>query len=214
MSDRKLTEDKFNNRLTKFAPFISPNPVTSCNPVQRYPKIDKTSFISPFSSVIGDVRIKDNVYVAPNAAIRADEGTPFYIGSNTNLQDGVILHGLLKQFVTVKDKAYSIYIGNNVSVGHDALIHGPCYLGNHMFIGFKAIVYNAIIGKGSFVSYNAVITNGVRIAPNRFVPPGADIDTQEKADRLRRVTEEEREFAREVQHVNQEFPASYKALFS
>ncbi|WPF77325.1 LbetaH domain-containing protein [Bacillus velezensis] len=108
MSDRKLTEDKFDNRLTKFAPFISPNPVTSFNPVQRYPKIDKTSFISPFSSVIGDVRIKDNVYVAPNAAIRADEGTPFYIGSNTNLQDGVILHGLLKQFVTVKDKAYSI----------------------------------------------------------------------------------------------------------
>ncbi|UIL73809.1 hypothetical protein LXH20_08960 [Bacillus velezensis] len=70
----------------------------------------------------------------------------------------------------------SAYIGNNVSVGHDALIHGP--LGNHTFIGFKAIVYNAIIGKGSFISYNAVITNGVRIAPNRFVPPGADIDTQ------------------------------------
>lgn len=75
-------------------------------------------------------------------------------------------------------------------------------------------MYNAIIGKGSFVSYNAVITNGVRIAPNRFVPPGAGIDTQEKADRLRRVTEEEREFAREVQRVNQEFPPSYKALFS
>ncbi|CDG25992.1 hypothetical protein [Bacillus velezensis] len=53
---------------------------------------------------------------------------------------------MLKQFVSVKDKAYSIYIGNNVSVGHDALIHGPCYLGNHTFIGFKAIVYNAIIG--------------------------------------------------------------------
>ncbi|UQX48273.1 hypothetical protein [Bacillus velezensis] len=63
----------------------------------------------------------------------------------------------------------SAYIGNNVSVGHDALIYGPCYLGNHTFIGFKAIVYNAIIGKGSFVSYNAVITNGVRIAPNQFV---------------------------------------------
>ncbi|WP_237585661.1 LbetaH domain-containing protein [Bacillus velezensis] len=48
----------------------------------------------------------------------------------------------------------SAYIGNNVSVGHDALIHGP--LGNHTFIGFKAIVYNAIIGKGSFISYNAL----------------------------------------------------------
>ncbi|MFT3654564.1 Carnitine operon protein CaiE [Bacillus sp. B01(2024)] len=215
MSDRKLTEENLDNHQpANFAPFISPNPVTSFNPVRRYPKIDKTSFISPFSSVIGDVRIKDNVFVGPNAAVRADEGTPFYIGSNTNLQDGVILHSLLKQFVSVKDRAYSIYIGNNVSVGHDALIHGPCYLGNHTFVGFKAIVFNAIVGKGSFISYNAAITNGVRIAPNRFVPPGADIDTQEKADRLRRVTEEEREFAREVQRVNQEFPASYQALFS
>ncbi|MED0773200.1 hypothetical protein P4T16_14285 [Bacillus siamensis] len=56
------------------------------------------------------MRIKDNVYVGPNAAVRADEGTPFYIGSNTNLQDGVILHGLLKQFVSVKDRAYSISV--------------------------------------------------------------------------------------------------------
>ncbi|MEC0952463.1 MULTISPECIES: hypothetical protein [Bacillus] len=79
MSDRKLTEDKFDNRLTEFAPFISPNPVTSFKPVQRYPKIDKTSFISPFSSVIGDVRIKDNVYVAPNSAIREMKEHPFIL---------------------------------------------------------------------------------------------------------------------------------------
>ncbi|MCR4371771.1 hypothetical protein NUG14_11765 [Bacillus amyloliquefaciens] len=45
---------------------------------------------------------------------------------------------MLKQFVSVKDKAYSIYIGNNVIVGHDDLIHGPCHLGNHTFIGRKA----------------------------------------------------------------------------
>ncbi|WP_332275289.1 hypothetical protein [Bacillus velezensis] len=96
MSDRKLTEDKFDNRLTKFAPFISPNPVTSFNPVQRYLKIDKTSFISLFSSVKGDASLS-----SAKCAIRA-------IGSNTNLQEGVILHDLLKQFVSVKDKAYSM----------------------------------------------------------------------------------------------------------
>lgn len=58
MSDKKLTGEKFDNhRLTKFLPFISPNPVTSCNPVQRYLKIDKTSFISLFSSVKGDASL-------------------------------------------------------------------------------------------------------------------------------------------------------------
>ncbi|EOO20039.1 hypothetical protein [Bacillus cereus] len=208
-----MTKRNCGSHNKSFAPFISPNPITSFNPIQRYPKIDKTAFISPFSSVIGDVRIKDNVYVAPNVSVRADEGTPFYISSNTNLQDGVILHGLLNKFVSVHDKEYSIYIGKKVSVAHGALIHGPCYIGNKVFVGFKAIVYNAIIGEGTVISYNAVVTNGVRVAANRFVPPGANIDTQEKANALIRVPKDEEEFAREVQRVNQEFPASYNLLF-
>ncbi|EOO15714.1 MULTISPECIES: hypothetical protein [Bacillus] len=208
-----MTKRNCRSHNKSFAPFISPNPITSFNPIQRYPKIDRTAFISPFSSVIGDVRIKNNVYVAPNVSIRADEGTPFYISSNTNLQDGVILHGLLNKFVSVDDKEYSIYIGKKVSVAHGALIHGPCYIGNKVFVGFKAIVYNAIIGEGTVISYNAVVTNDVRVSANRFVPPGANIDTQEKANALIRVPKDEEEFAREVQRVNQEFPASYNLLF-
>jgi carbon dioxide concentrating mechanism protein CcmM len=196
-----------------FEPFISPNPVTSFNPVQHYPKIDKTAFISQFSSVIGDVTLRNNVYVAPNVSIRADEGTPFYIGTNTNLQDGVILHGLLNRRVSVGDESYSIYLGNEVTIAHKALVHGPCFIGDKTFVGFDAIVYNAIVGKGSFISNNAVITNGVRIAPNRFVPPGAHIDSQEKADALSKVPRDSKEFAYEVQRVNQEFPASYHLLF-
>lgn len=54
------------NHSCCFESFISPNPITSFNPVQRYPKIDKTAFVSQFSSVIGDVTINNNVYVAPN----------------------------------------------------------------------------------------------------------------------------------------------------
>ena len=195
-----------------FKPFISPNPVTSFNPVERYPTIDDTAFISQFSSVIGDVYIRDNVYIAPNVTVRADEGTPFHIGSNVNLQDGVILHGLVDRRFPVGKRSYSIFIGNEVTVAHGALVHGPCFIGNNVFVGFKAIVYNAMVENGSFISYNAVVTNGVRIAPNRFVPPGAHIDTQEKADALSRVPNDSREFAIEVQRVNQEFPASYHLL--
>lgn len=201
-----------NNHSHCFAPFISPNPITSFNLVQRYPKIDKTAFISPFSSVIGDVTIRNNVFVAPNVSIRADEGTPFYIGANTNIQDGVILHGLLNKRISVGKKKYSIFIGNKVSIAHGALVHGPCYIADNVFVGFNAIVYTAIVGRGSFISYNAVVTNGVRIPPNRFVPPGANIDSQEKADALSRVPNDSREFAQEVQRVNQEFPASYHLL--
>ena len=202
-----------NNSTHCFKPFISPNPITSFNPVQISPKIHKSAFISPFTSVIGDVVIRKNVYVAPLVSIRADEGTPFYIGSNTNLQDGVILHGLLNKFVNVDEKEYSIFISREVSVAHGALVHGPCYIGEKVFVGFKAIVYDAIVERGAFISNNAVVTNGVHIAENRFVPPGAYIDSQQKADALSRVPADSKEFAKEVQRVNQEFPASYHLLF-
>ncbi|NRD79084.1 carbonate dehydratase [Bacillus sp. BRMEA1] len=195
-----------------FKPFISPNPRTTFNPVSRYPKINKTAFISPFSSVIGDVAIRRNVYVAPNVSIRADEGTPFYIGTNTNLQDGVILHGIVNKQIYVDGKGYSIFIGREVSIAHGALVHGPCYIGDKVFVGFNSIVYDAIVGEGVFIAYNAVVTNGVRIRPNRFVPPGANIDSQEKADALMPVPTDSREFAQAVQRVNQEFPASYHLL--
>jgi carbonic anhydrase/acetyltransferase-like protein (isoleucine patch superfamily) len=193
--------------------FAGPNPVTSFNPVSVVPKIDPSAFIGPFSVVIGDVTIAENVFVAPNASIRADEGTPFYVGKNTNLQDGVILHGLQEGRVRVNGRSYSIFIGENVSCAHGCIIHGPCRIGDDVFVGFHAIVYNAIVGAGSFVSTNALVTGGVILAPRRYVPAGAVIDTQAKADALGLVPQSQEEFAEEVQHVNQEFPAAYSILF-
>ena len=204
--------EKWDSDSDCFQPFISANPITSFNPVKRYPTISDTAFLSPFSSVIGDVFIWDNVYIAPNVSVRADEGTPFHIGSNVNLQDGVVLHGLLDKRISVEGRSFSIFIGNEVTIAHGALVHGPCSIGSNVFVGFKSIVYNAIVEKGAFISYNAVVTNGVRIAADRFVPPGAHIDTQEKADSLSHVPKDNEEFAIEVQRVNTEFPASYNIL--
>lgn len=195
--------------INAFVRFLAPNPVTSFNPAITQPKISDTAFISPFVSVIGDVTIEDNVFVAPTASLRADEGFPFFIGRNTNIQDGVILHGLRDQRFKVNGKRLSIFIGEGVTVAHGAIVHGPVAIADDVFIGFKSIVFNAIVGKGSFISSDAVVTNGVRIAPNRFVPPGATIDTQEKADALRPVPADREEFAREVREVNREFPAAY-----
>ncbi|WP_336775733.1 carbonate dehydratase [Paenibacillus sp. MMO-58] len=196
-----------------FARFISPNPVTSINPVQRFPYIRPTAYVSPFTSVIGDVRICDNVYVAPSAALRADEGTPFFIGSNSNIQDGVILHGLANQGIEVCGKSYSIFIGKRVSIAHGAIIHGPCLIEDDVFVSFKAIVFNAEVGRGSYVSMDAIVTNGVRIPAGRFVPPGAHIDTQAKADSLGPVPKSSEEFAQQVIRINTEFPPSYNAMF-
>ncbi|PLS00998.1 carbonate dehydratase [Neobacillus cucumis] len=193
--------------------FIGTNPPTSINPNPIFPKIKKNAFLSPFTFVVGDVTILDNTYIAPFVSIRADEGTPFYIESDCNLQDGVILHGLKNKYVEVNGKNYSIYLGKRVSCAHGSLIHGPCEIGQDVFIGFKATVYNAFVGAGCFISTDAVVTGGVTLKPNSFVPPGAHIDTQAKANRLVKVPKNEEEFAKEVQRVNQEFPSAYSVLF-
>lgn len=199
--------------LNLYTYFVSANPPTSFNPKSSTPKINQTVFLSPFSFIIGDVTIGAQTFVGPFVSIRADEGTPFYIGNKSNLQDGVILHGLQNEHYQVNGKNYSIYISDGVSCAHGSLIHGPCVIENGVFVGFKAIVYKAWIGEGSFIANGATVTNGVRIGKNRFVPPNATIDTQEKADSLGEVPKNEEEFAKEVQRVNSEFPPAYSLYF-
>ena len=195
------------------AHFIAPNPPTLINPKSICPCIHSTAYVGPFSSVIGDVTIGENVFIAPNVSIRADEGTPFYIGSHTNIQDGVILHGLQYGRVLHNGTEYSIYIGNEVSCTHGCIIHGPCKLEDRVFIGFHSIVLNAVIGEGSYISTNALVTGGIRVGRNRYVPSGAIIETQDQADALGPVPESQEEFAEEVQHVNQQFPSAYSFQF-
>ena len=193
--------------------FIGANPPTSFNPYSVYPVIAQSAFISPFTFIIGDVTIGKQTFIAPFVSIRADEGTPFFIGNRSNLQDGVIIHGLKGEHYIVKGNKYSVYIGDEVSCTHGSLIHGPAVIENKVFIGFKAIVYGAWIGEGSFIANGATVTNGVRLRENSFVPPNATIDTQEKANSLSSVPKTDAEFSREVQRVNTEFPPAYSLYF-
>lgn len=199
--------------LNLFVRLVGSNPPTTFNPQVRYPTIHPTAFVGPFAAVIGDVRIGANVFIAPSVTLRADEGTPFFVGANTNLQDGVILHGLMGETVAVNGEPFAIYIGEGVTCAHGALVHGPCFVGSGGFIGFKSIVFNAVLEEGVYVGTDAVVTNGVHVARGRFVPPGAVIDSQAKADALSPVPASQEEFAHEVQRVNREFPAAYSLHF-
>ncbi|MBI6873256.1 carbonate dehydratase [Clostridium aciditolerans] len=193
--------------------FVTSNPPTSFNPISTYPTIDKTAFIGPFSSIIGDVRINKEVFIGCNVTIRADEGTPFHIGNKTNIQDGVILHGLKNMRFTVNDKQYSIYIGNEVSAAHGALIHGPCIVGNNTFVGFNAIVFNSIVEDGCYIDLGAIVTNGVRIPAKSYIPVGAVIDTQEKANALKNISEANENFSENVVKANIELSQAYSLKF-
>ena len=173
------------------------------------PKIHSTAFVHPTSQVIGDVELAANVIVAPGTSIRADEGTPFYIGENTNLQDGVVVHGLEQGRVIGDDqKKYSVWIGSNASITHMVLVHGPAYIGDDCFVGFRSTVFNARLGAGCIVMMHALIQD-VEIPPGKYVPSGAIITNQQQADRLPDLQAQDQQFAHHVVGINQSLRTGY-----
>jgi carbon dioxide concentrating mechanism protein CcmM len=174
------------------------------------PQIHSSAYIYSDINVIGDVRIGENVMIAPGTSIRADEGTPFSIGARTNIQDGVVIHGLEQGRVIGDDgKDYSVWVGGSTSITHMALIHGPAYVGDNCFIGFRSTVFNARVNKGCIVMMHALIQD-VEIPPGKYVPSGAVITTQQQADRLPNVQAADVEFASHVIGINQSLRSGYR----
>jgi carbon dioxide concentrating mechanism protein CcmM len=159
--------------------------------------------------VIGNVVIRRNVFVAPGASIRNDTDHPIYIDSNANIQDCAAVTGLAGADIVNGNHRYAVYIGRGVSCASGCVVYGPCKIGNCVYVGARAVLSDASVGDGCFISPGAVITDGVRIGMNRFVPPGAVIDTQDKANRLSRVSSSQTEQAREMQKANQELAQAY-----
>jgi SulP family sulfate permease len=176
--------------------------------VSETPWIHPSSYVHPNATLIGRIFVDRGVHVAAETSVRADEGTPFFIGNRTNLQDGVVLHALKGKHVQVRGTKWAIYIDEQVSVAHQALIHGPCYIGAHTFIGFKAIVHDAVVGEECFVGIGAVVV-GVKVPDGKFVPHGTIVDTQEKANNLPPATEAHHEFNEDVVDVNQGLAQAY-----
>ena len=118
--------------------------------------IDKSVYIADGAKVVGDVEIGKNSSVWFNAVIRADSDN-VKIGENSNVQDNAVVH-------TSKD--FGVRIGDNVTIGHGAIVHG-CTVEDNVLIGMGAIVLdgaviekNCIIGAGSLVTQTKVIPAG------------------------------------------------------
>jgi carbon dioxide concentrating mechanism protein CcmM len=186
-----------------------PAPPTPWSQQVVEPEIDPSVYIHPLTNVIGDVRIGRQVHIAPGVSIRADEGMPFHIGANVNIQDGVVIHGLEQGRVTGDDgEPYSVWISDNASITHMALIHGPAYVGKGCFIGFRSTVFNARMGDGCIVMSHALIEN-VEVPAGKYIASGSVIIHQQQADRLPDVQETDSKFARHVISINQKLRQGY-----
>jgi len=123
----------------------------------KTPQIAPTAFVSEAAYVIGDVQIGENSSVWPGAVIRGDFAS-IRIGNNSQIEDNCVVHG-----------AGSIVIGDNVHIGHGAVIH--CLrIGNNVLIGMKAtLLDNVVIGNSCVVAANSLVSPGMRIADDSFV---------------------------------------------
>ncbi len=199
--------------------FVGSNVLTSFNPDINKPVVAKSAFIHQIGSVIGDVTLGERVYVAPTASVRGDEGQGLYIGDESNIQDGVVMHGLEtfddgkpieKNQIEYNGKRYSVYIGSRVSLAHQSQVHGPAMVDDDTFIGMQALVFKSTIGKGVVVEPGAKII-GVKVPSGRYVPTGTILTKQADADTLPEITESYsfREINLAVVHVNTQLADGY-----
>lgn len=198
------------------------NVLTTFNPDVNTPVLETSSFVDPRASVIGDVTLGREVYVAPFASIRGDEGQPISVGDETNVQDGVVIHALEtvaggmpvpNRTYQVDGKEYAVYIGKRVSLAHQSQVHGPARVDDGVFVGMQALVFKSSVGAGSVIEPGAKLI-GVNLPAGRYVPAGSVVTDQAVADKLPLITPQY-PFAQlndAVVHVNTSFARGYGAV--
>ena len=118
------------------------------------PRIDKTVFVAETAAIVGDVEIAANSSIWFGVVVRGDVND-IKIGCNTNIQDNSVIH--------VTTDGQGCYIGDNVTVGHMAMLHA-CSIESTAFVGLKACVMDdVVIESGAMVAAGALVTPGKRI---------------------------------------------------
>ena len=200
---------------------IGKNVVTDFSSRVSEPDIDPSTYVHPLASVIGNVHLGRNIMVSPTASIRGDEGQPLFVGDDSNVQDGVVIHALetemngqpvTKNLCEVDGRSYAVYVGNRVSLAHQVQIHGPAVVRDDTFVGMKSLIFKSVVGKNCVIE-PGVILMGVRVADLRYVPAGSVVKTQTEADALPEITSEYpmKEMNRGVVHVNKGLARGYLA---
>ena len=126
----------------------------------RHVKTDGDDYwIAPGAQVMGEVTLGAGANIWFGTVVRGDND-PITIGAGCNVQDGCILHA---------DPGFPMTVGENVSVGHNAMLHG-CTVGDGSLIGIGAVVLNgAKVGRGCLIGANALVTEGMDIPDGSLV---------------------------------------------
>ncbi len=127
----------------------------------KTPQIDAAAFISEAAYVVGDVVIGAGCSVWPGAVVRGDTGR-VVIGANTAIEDNCVVH-------SSKPGAGDIFIGDNVNIGHGAVVHSR-RIGHNVLIGINAtILHDAVIGDYCLIGAGCVVSEGMVVPDGSFV---------------------------------------------
>ena len=138
------------------------------------PTFGTDCFIAENATIVGDVKMGDNCSIWFNAVIRGDVNS-IRIGNKVNIQDGACIHCTYQKTVTT--------IGNNVSIGHNALVHG-CTLEDNVLIGMGAIVMDGVV-----VGSNSIVGAGAVVLEKTIIPPGS-VYAGNPARKIKDISEE------------------------
>lgn len=126
---------------------------------EHAPEIDASSFVADSATLVGKVSLHANTSVWFGATLRGDNER-ITIGENSNVQEGTVMH---------TDMGYPLIVGKNVTIGHQAMLHG-CTIGDGALIGIQAVILNgAKIGAGSLVGAGALVTEGKEFPENSLI---------------------------------------------
>ena len=148
------------------------------------PKIADNVYIDPFSTIIGDVELAEDVSIWPMCVLRGDVNY-IKVGKRTNIQDGSVLHVARKGEASVD--GYSLHIGEDVTVGHKAMLHA-CQIGDRVLIGMGAIVLDNVK-----IESDVILAAGALVPPNKTLASGF-LYVGSPAKAARSLTEEELAF--------------------
>ena len=123
----------------------------------KTPRIARSAYIDATATIIGDIVIGERSSVWPNVSMRGDVNY-IHIGNDTNIQDNSVFHA--------DDGEYFCVIGNRVTVGHSAVLHG-CQVEDEALIPISAIILNgAKIGRGAVIAAGALVPEGMQVPAN------------------------------------------------
>ena len=178
------------------------------NPSGHLPQVHETAFVDPTAILCGKIVVEENVFIGPYAVIRADEVDEngemeaIVIRADSNIQDGVVIHCKAGGGVTV---------GRGSSIAHRSIVHGPCTVGDNVFVGFNSVLFNCTVGDGSVIRHNSVV-EACSVPAGFYIPSTANIHCDADLAKIERVTPDVASFSESVTQANHELVKGYKRI--